>query len=731
MSAPPPPPGFTIISGDAPPPPPGFSIIGQPEQDDTPSFVAGSERANLQTRVNDAGETEMHVNGNWVPAIQLPEDMGGGLVPNTRIREFDYPDLFTGAIEDEQGERVLSGSERVNVARAAFFGNDQDVAKALEESGAKIRTDKYGKLIADLPNGESRYISGTDLSDPRSAAAGAARAAGGVLPYVAGGVASSSLGSLMNLGRIAQPTLTGVVEGVTDYVAQKAAGREETDKAQTAVAVAAGAGAEAFTPFLVRTYRGIRNSLRGDEDWAQIGERVVNEAADQAGIDRATFENVPRDRLAELGRRLEYAPDELNVNAILGDAEFGTTTSRARMMPEGQARQAALAREEAVIKGRVSPELIDRNVEANPEALQQSLTGDFAARSQEDAAQMMRNQAQRAEEAAMTARRGAYREAFEGDADAVVLPEQLEELTGRVAAAPGRQLARRPGAQQVRQELADMQGLASPEGAMSVRDLEFTRQNLNEMRKGASGRDLEAIRRSQAEYDAALQQYFDEGLVRGDPATLAAMQNARGLWSDYIQRFDESTFVEKLIDDEVPPAQVAQILFGGSRTSMANSRKGAQLLREYKRAVGASDEVMQPVREMAMFKLTHSDTGDLLPYNRIASNLRSLFRENTALADEIFTPNAVSRLNRLTTHVENLGATLKGQPAAESGTAPRLLNMMRTTLENVPLAGGLFQGIVQSIRRRVMEAEQAFAPGMARAGAPGGYFASPDEDDEG
>ena len=208
---------------------------------------------------------------------------------------------------------------------------------------------------------------------------------------------------------------------------------------------------------------------------------------------------------------------------------------------------------------------------------------------------------------------------------------------------------------------------------------------------------------------------FETALASGDPASLAAMKEARALRAEYGRRFEGTEqadkFVAGLIDGTKTPEELLNFALGASQVSKPAA---ARFIERLRLAANNDDAVMGPLRAAHFNRMTRDATGNPLKPGQIVRNIRSSEFNGASAVRALYEPAEWAEIRRLAAALEPL--TAKGDFAKSSGTAERLMRSMLGRL-----SGGWVGTAMEVLAggRAATKARQAIeAPVRARAVAP-------------
>lgn len=196
---------------------------------------------------------------------------------------------------------------------------------------------------------------------------------------------------------------------------------------------------------------------------------------------------------------------------------------------------------------------------------------------------------------------------------------------------------------------------------VSLRLVDTLRKDLNKtLSKNLDPEDARALQIIKSEYDAWVDDVVEAKLFTGGEDGLAELKKARGLWADYAKKFRGkdagSKFIQKMIDQDASPDDVAKWLFGSSR--LEASRMNANIADTLKATLGEGTPEWNMLRQAAFRQLTQkpgteavTDAAGVIPWGpqKVSENLfKFLDAPSTRpLANTLFTKAERAEMRRL------------------------------------------------------------------------------------
>ncbi|MEM9059025.1 MAG: D-Ala-D-Ala carboxypeptidase family metallohydrolase [Pseudomonadota bacterium] len=153
-------------------------------------------------------------------------------------------------------------------------------------------------------------------------------------------------------------------------------------------------------------------------------------------------------------------------------------------------------------------------------------------------------------------------------------------------------------------------------GSIGFDRIESTRQQINRLvsaaRKGSNGADEAAMLELKKGYDTWMDRLFTRTLLDGDPAILTKAKQARSSWSEWKRNFfgqgkndDAGRALEKLVEMDATPEEVARVLYGG----IAVGEKGSSVRLATKLKDILPEDAWNNIRAGAWLRLTETPAG--------------------------------------------------------------------------------------------------------------------------
>lgn len=593
-----------------------------------------------------------------------------------------YGSAFTA-----QNEKA--GTSAFGPAMAALFGDDQDVAKALQRDhpDARMTQDENGNPVMEMPDGQRFYVNqpGLDLAD-------AGRFAGKVMQFIpAGRVASLplTLGGRMVAGAAAS--------GATDLAGQMIAGRKphEIDLTQTGATTALGAGAELIMPAVNAAGRAIRGAFTNPAQELQAGRSL----AQQLGLT-----DVSDDAARALLRRQSDIAAGADPRAIVAEAEFGYRLTRGQLTGDE-----SLLRREELLRATNPNGPLGLLEKANAEATRQNVGRfrEMAARGatpetyEQDAAQRLREALTSTRDSADEAVKAAYskvpsKTAYAGIDDVGDLPARLNEALrqGDVALTEGLT----PNTLTAKRVLD--QAVAAAEGAPLRMDrLMDLRRIVGRLGADAKREDSRAYAVLMKEFDGWFDQSLTRSLMEGGDDAVRPFREATASARDYFRKFDDSKSesgkaIIKMLSEEATPEQVANVLLNAQGI---NKPGAAAIAKRYIDTVGKDSDGVTALREIIAMRLFEK-AGDTKSNTAILSALKDATEgRGRSLMTTVFNRTELTMLQRFASTLDDF-LVPKGMLAKSSGTAERLASFV-APFGNLPFASTI-KAIARNLEER-------------------------------
>lgn len=569
------------------------------------------------------------------------------------------------------------GLDTPGIAKASVFGSDEDYVKAVQQAypDAQILTDANGNPYIQTPDGKQAYINQPGL-DPEDVT----RVIGKVASFSPAARISSLASSMM--GKMA---VTGGAAAATDAGMQKVAGREDVDYKQSALAGMFGAGGELAAPLVGRAWQWAKQAYRGRQAAISAGRT----AAGKYGI----ADDLSDDQYVTLAYLDEVGDDAITAQSKVAQSEFGYKPTKGQMT--GDVRQ--LSREErlrsSIERGQPLRDLDDFNTQQtvqNMDDMQASFSGGSRqAASQHESAQQVHEGLLSAKKRLSQGIDDAYGAAKENTAfisreSVNTVPSRLlKVLRDSDVVLDDLTPAARTAMERVQGQLGS---LGDDVSAVSLKAIERERRVLNDyISKAANPSDKRAVTIMKKELDSFLDDAIDNALFSGDAKALAALKQARNLRAEYGRKFESKgetgRIIQKLIDPDATPEQVANYLVGVNGLSKAGA---ARVASRYKDIVGVNDPAFNSLRELVFMRLSQTATGDVKNQAQLMSTFRqAMSGRGQSLMHQLFTQKELNKMDRF---VNTLGTMqLNGMMGRSSGTAERFWRWAEDYLSDVML----------------------------------------------
>lgn len=566
---------------------------------------------------------------------------------------------------------------------ASVFGNDDELAQVMADAapGSKVTQDANGNPVIELPSGERVYPNKPGLDSQDVLRTGANIAS--YLPAVRAARAVAGGSTALRAGA------TGTFSAATNAAGQKAAGREDIDKREVALTGAVGSGAEYLSPVLGKLINAMRASPQGG------ATRAASILKRDLGIPEPT-----NGQVQAFTRALDEIDAGANPAAVLGADEFGFLYTRGQRLPEGPAKRAALADEEFLRQDRGMAGDAMAGIERhNTNALQgvverkiDQVSGGNPPATPVEAFERIGERARTMADTLQGRVSAAYDAAAEGNRAAVstaavqAVPDRLQRAL-RDFPVGDLTPATRDTLQRVRATVA---GLQPGTKGVTLRAIEDQRKLIsNAYGAAANETDRAALSVVKREYDRWLEEAFDNALISGDEAALAAMKEARGLRAEFGRRFEGSNadvdkFIQTVIAQDKTPDELVGLALGSSYVSKASA---ARFIDRLKVATDNDPQVLAALKAAHLMRLTHSAKGELLTGNAIRTNILSAERNTPSVLRSLYESGEWAQMKRLAQALEPM--VPRGDLAKSSGTGERVARFLQAARSMPFLSKGM------------------------------------------
>jgi len=649
-----------------------------------------------------------------------------------------------GSFKDSGALKDVGLIDRAKFVGSELFGDGQDLTNRIKDlyPDAQIKKDANGNTYAELPDGRKGYVEvpGMDSSDiAKGVATAAAFTPGARVASMAGSVGSRVLaGSVAAAG--------------TDAALQKAAGRDEIDGGQVALNAAVGGGGEAFAPLVGGIIKKLWNADQAK--WRSMSRSKQNQAIKRQlikdGYKPADLQGMIDGR--GFGEARVAGANAISAEAQLAQKEFGFKHSRGQAMPEGTLKQQT-AKELQLNNEELLEQLPNeggqklRKYKSDNYAQLDKVINDMVADMSGGVAQgTSRNDSARRVHEGLVRARDKSKQAY--DAEYAKADGMNAEVSGLVTIPMASRMIERLQSQGV--HVDDMGGEVGKltKGAFAVlkelqtkpqsgiHRIENQRKMINNMlndTKISDPMDHRALAIIKREFDESIAEAFDDHLIKGDPEALKVLQESRALYADYSRKFNNpdqaGKLIQKMVEDETDPAEVAKMAFGATGLKTGASR----FVNRYAKAVGGKDTPeFDALRETYLQTALTSGGADNLGMDAMITRLNKVLRgdgEETVKA--LYSKDEVAKLHRLERALKTM--VKKGDRARSSGTAERMIRYLSASqLSNIPGISGLigvFENMANhgALRRATTAPRQLAAPINASPAAAAAIAVNGDE----
>lgn len=188
----------------------------------------------------------------------------------------------------------------------------------------------------------------------------------------------------------------------------------------------------------------------------------------------------------------------------------------------------------------------------------------------------------------------------------------------------------------------------------TIQQIETTRRRINQLQDAAKNNtDRRGVTKVKRQFDAYLDDAFDNALFSGDQEALDALKNARQLRAEYGRRFQEGggrnrsgrriadpggKAVQSIVENNPTDEQVVNMVFGRSRVfNPDNAAKTIDALRE---AAGDREALDRTLKQLTFRRITKDavEDGQFRPQKFVTAYNR-IKKENPTVFNKVFSEN--------------------------------------------------------------------------------------------
>lgn len=200
-------------------------------------------------------------------------------------------------------------------------------------------------------------------------------------------------------------------------------------------------------------------------------------------------------------------------------------------------------------------------------------------------------------------------------------------------------------------DLVDQQGNVI-NGYVPLNNLHNFRQKLNgditKMRRGntyESSSELDALLGMKNHIDEFIDAQFEADLVSGNAEAITKWKKANSWYVDYKRKFNSSDVVQTIIDRDLTPEQVKNLILGTGEV-VGKAEAGATV-RKLNDIFGNNSPQMEALRKEIIFNLSTPLMLEDMNVAKFVENVNTLQRRNPTLIKELFQGEALTNLQNL------------------------------------------------------------------------------------
>ena len=572
----------------------------------------------------------------------------------------------------------------LGVQGASVFGNENDVTNELKErfgKDAQFTKDSNGNLmVTDGKTAEYVNKPGLDVQDM-------ANFTGEAISYMPALKVASGLNNPLVRG-----TGTGLATAATNVINQKGAGRESVDKGDVITAGVVGAGGEVASTYLGKLYGWAANKLSGSKGAIKKGAELAS---------KNNLGGLEDDALEALGKMRGAVDNSVPDSAIIAELQHGLKLTRGQAT--GNMRQ--LSTEEGLRNQTILMDQFKKVDDLNQSAVEGGLrnirsnmygNADDAilpAASAETALDGLKS-------AANTAKTE-YQKAYNEVGNLYVKNEAVDGLEQRLASSVRMSERSTPMAMEAMDVVREgIEKLPTNSKGFSIKAFDNQRKEINNLySKGMSDTDKRALTTVKNELDDWFYSSVDDSLLKGNPEQLEKLTKARGMMSDYMNRFQskESSkkVIKQILDKDVTPEEFSNMLVNVNGYSKAGA---ANTIKSYKEAVGPDSDAFKALQANVFEKLiiggVNPKTGQaaVKGYEGLSSAFHNAYNvKGTSMMKELFDNKTGNEIKSLMSSVRKL---IKPDEIKNASGSGRLVAQIMSQHGNkFPILSNLWNGV--------------------------------------
>jgi len=231
----------------------------------------------------------------------------------------------------------------------------------------------------------------------------------------------------------------------------------------------------------------------------------------------------------------------------------------------------------------------------------------------------------------------------------------------------------------------------SDKGAVNYKVVDNFRKFVNNAWSGSQD-DAERAVLSQlrSKMDSIVDDSVEQGLIKGNPATIESLKSARGMAKDYFERFQDNKVIDSIIRKDMTPESVISMTIGYGK--LGAKKEAASVINGIKDILGENSSEFLQLKQAGVYRILGTDFNALSKEGisgiQPAKNLDEIIRTNKSLWESLYTPEEQQAISEITQLVKD--ATVK-QPGAVnySNTTPALIRHMNTLMNNFGSMGNI------------------------------------------
>jgi len=190
--------------------------------------------------------------------------------------------------------------------------------------------------------------------------------------------------------------------------------------------------------------------------------------------------------------------------------------------------------------------------------------------------------------------------------------------------------------------------------------------------------EYQALLGMKSHIDEFIDTQFEADLISGNAEAISKWKKADSWYRDYKNNFNESKIIRTIVDQELTPEQVKNLILGSGE--IVGKAEAGSVVKRLNNIFGNDSSQMESLRQEVLFGIVTPLLDDMPNITEFSNRVGRLQRNNPTLVSELFQGEALTNLNNLT---KLANAQLKVAQRTGNATLPNRPSLERLIAINI------------------------------------------------